>query len=70
MARAIGYEKVFAVYANSHGWAEVNGKVYDPEWEKNHTGSFYALNYEGSAYGLEKYNWVFGLKKPYSRVKI
>ena len=42
MAKAIGYEGVYACNSGGHGWIEIDGKVYDPEWERHHTGSFYA----------------------------
>ena len=32
LAKAIGYEEVYACNSGGHGWAEVNGLVYDPEW--------------------------------------
>ncbi|MCR4595040.1 MAG: hypothetical protein K5761_08295, partial [Clostridiales bacterium] len=31
MAKAIGYEEVYVCNGGSHGWAEINGKVYDPQ---------------------------------------
>lgn len=40
MAKAIGYENVYACNWG-HGWAEIDGLVYDPEWEKNHRSESY-----------------------------
>ena len=31
MAKALGYEEVYVCNGGSHGWAEINGKVYDPQ---------------------------------------
>lgn len=46
MAKAIGYTNVYACNSGGHGWAEVDGLVYDPEWEKNNSGrSFFGVNY-------------------------
>ena len=36
MAKAIGYEQVYACNTGGHGWAEVEGKYYDPEWDMHH----------------------------------
>ena len=35
-AKAIGYEEVYACNSGGHGWAEVEGKYYDPEWDMHH----------------------------------
>lgn len=32
MATAIGCTNVYAVSSGGHGWCEINGKVYDPNW--------------------------------------
>ncbi len=36
MAKAIGYEDVYACNSGGHGWAEIEGKYYDPEWDMHH----------------------------------
>ncbi len=36
MAKAIGYEEVYACNSGGHGWAEIEGKFYDPEWDMHH----------------------------------
>ena len=46
MAKAIGYDTAYACNSGGHGWAEVNGLVYDPEWDMHHSRSFYALSYD------------------------
>lgn len=46
MAKAIGYENVYCCHSGGHGWAEIDGLVYDPEWSRHHsTYSYYALSY-------------------------
>ena len=45
MAKAIGYAEVYALNSGGHGWAEVDGKYYDPEWDKHHVEfDHYAMN--------------------------
>ena len=34
MAKAIGCREVYCCNSGGHGWAEVNGRVFDPEWSK------------------------------------
>ena len=47
MAKAIGYEEVYACNSGGHGWAEIDGKVYDPEWGRHKTDKdYYALDYD------------------------
>ncbi len=36
MAKGIGCENVYACNSGGHGWAEVDGKFYDPEWDMHH----------------------------------
>ena len=47
LANAVGYKECYAVSSGGHGWAEVNGKVYDPTWsltDKNH--SYYGISFD------------------------
>ncbi len=47
MAKAIGYEEVYCCHSGGHGWAEIDGLVYDPEWSKHHfVYDYYALSYD------------------------
>ena len=49
MAKAIGYENVYACN-RGHAWVEIDGRVYDPEWDKNHRSENYfnrAINASG-----------------------
>ena len=46
LAKAIGYTDVACCNSGGHGWAEINGKAYDPEWEKHHTSySYFGVGY-------------------------
>ena len=45
-AVAIGYTNVYACNSSGHGWAEIDGKVYDPEWSRHRSGySYYGMSY-------------------------
>jgi len=47
LAKAIGYSNCYACNSGGHGWAEVEGLVYDPEWSMHNSGySYYALSYD------------------------
>ena len=47
LAKAIGFDEVYALNSGGHGWAEVNGLIYDPERAKATSEvSFYAVPYE------------------------
>lgn len=37
MAKAIGCDEVYACNTGGHGWAEVEGKFYDPEWDMHNS---------------------------------
>ena len=45
MAKAIGYKEVYCCHSGGHGWAEVDGLIYDPEWSRHHSKDYYALDY-------------------------
>ena len=46
MAKAIGYTTAYACNSGGHGWAEVDGRIYDPEWSRHRT----AYTYFGMSY--------------------
>ena len=47
MAKGIGYTNVYGCNSGGHGWAEVNGLVYDPEWSMhNFDYSYYGMSYD------------------------
>ena len=46
LANAVGMKKVYAVCSGGHGWAEINGKVYDPDWALvSNVDSYFAMPY-------------------------
>ena len=45
LAKAAGYENVYACNSGGHGWAEVDGMVYDPEWARHNDGNYFARPY-------------------------
>ena len=48
LAKAIGYDNCYACHSGGHGWAEIEGKVYDPEWGRH----FFDHTY----FGIDYYN--------------
>ena len=47
MAKAIGYEEVYACNSGGHGWAEIDGKIYAPEWATHSDKySYYGMSYD------------------------
>lgn len=53
LANAVGYDTAYAISSGGHGWAEVNGYVYDPAWEqidKKH--SYFKRSYNAKLGGL------------------
>ncbi|MDO5424384.1 MAG: transglutaminase domain-containing protein [Eubacteriales bacterium] len=47
LADAVGYQNVYAVSSGGHGWAEINGKVYDPDWALvSNVDSYFAMSYD------------------------
>ena len=47
LAKACGYTQVYAVSSGGHGWAEIDGRVYDPEWSKHYNYStYYGISYD------------------------
>ncbi len=69
MAKAIGYEEVYCCNSGGHGWAEIDGLVYDPEWSKwHHVYNYFALSYDTPT--DQGYKGAIGAGKPWMRVKI
>lgn len=51
LANALGY-KASAVSSGWHGWAEINGKVYDPNWAKySRIDTYFGMSYQLSGVG-------------------
>jgi glucan-binding YG repeat protein len=48
IAKAIGYTNVYVCNSGGHGWTEINGKIYDPEWSRQ--------NYKGAI--APGYSWM------------
>lgn len=49
MAKAIGYENVYCCHSGGHGWAEIDGLVYDPEWSRHRfVYSYYGVSYDAN----------------------
>ena len=56
MAKVLGYDNIYLCNSGGHGWAEIDGKVYDPEWTIHRPGNYFARslnetdgpNYAGS----------------------
>ena len=47
LAKAVGYENVYCCNSGGHGWAEINGLVYDPEWSRHHKNStYFGISYD------------------------
>ena len=47
MAKAVGYSKCYACNSGGHGWAEVDGLVYDPEWSMHNSHyTYYGMSYD------------------------
>lgn len=69
MAKTIGYEEVYCCNSGGHGWAEIDGLVYDPEWSiHNHGHSYYALSYD--AHTDQNYKGAIAARLPWMHIKI
>ncbi len=69
MAKAIGYEEVYCCNSGGHGWAEIDGLVYDPEWSKwHHAYNYFALSYNTPT--DQDYKGAIGAGHPWMRIKI
>lgn len=69
MAKAIGYDEVYCCNSGGHGWAEIDGLVYDPEWSKwHHAYDYFALSYDTKT--DQDYKGAIGAGKPWMRIKI
>ena len=50
-ANACGAKYCYAVSSGGHGWAEVNSKVFDPNWEKGTGQDYFNMDYGLSGVG-------------------
>lgn len=47
LANAVGMKKVYVICSSGHGWAEIGGKVYDPDWALvSSVDSYFAMSYD------------------------
>ena len=47
MAKIIGCSDCYACNSGGHGWAEVEGKIYDPEWSRHSSNySYFGMSYD------------------------
>ncbi len=47
LAKALGYEEVYCCNSGGHGWAEIDGLMYDPEWDRSYEDAeLFALSYD------------------------
>ena len=56
LANAVGY-RAYAVSSGGHGWAEVDGRVYDPDWAKvtGKVNLYCGMNYNVTGPGIPYY---------------
>lgn len=48
MAKGIGYTNIYVCNSGGHGWTEINGLIYDPEWSRhNFNYSYFGMSYNG-----------------------
>lgn len=46
LANAVGATNVYCISSGGHGWAEIKGKVYDPDWALvSKVDSYFAMDY-------------------------
>ena len=59
MAKVLGYENIYCSNSTGHGWVEIQGLVYDPQWTLHYKGNFYARDLELVTTGDPLYKaWV------------
>lgn len=47
LANAVGYKNVLVISSGGHGWAEIGGKVYDPDWTfVSQVDSYFGMSYD------------------------
>ena len=68
--KAIGCEECYACNSGGHGWAEIEGLVYDPEWDMHYPEyNHFAVDYENNDTDV---NYKRGIAPgaPYMRVAV
>ena len=69
IAKALGYKDIYACHSGGHGWAEIEGLVYDPEWSRHR----FKYNYYGLSYDAktdQDYKSAIAPGYPWMHVKI
>ena len=47
LANAVGMKNVYVISSGGHGWAEINGKIYDPDWALvSNVDSYFGMSYD------------------------
>ena len=58
LANAVGMKKVYVICSGGHGWAEIGGKVYDPDWALvSSVDSFFAMSTDLSGVNGRPVSW-------------
>lgn len=55
LANAVGCKSCVIVSSGGHGWAEIDSKVYDPEWSRHCGRNLFAIPYGESGRGIPSY---------------
>ena len=55
-ANAIGYGQCAAISSGGHGWAEIDGLVYDAEWSRHCGFDLFAIPYSASGGDIPAYS--------------
>lgn len=69
MGKALGCSECYACNSGGHGWAEIESKVYDPEWDMHHNEyNHFAVGYDDDC----DVNYSRGIEPgaPWMRVKV
>ena len=70
IAKAIGYNETYACQSGGHGWAEVEGKVYDPEWGRHRFKyTYFGIDYDNNPTEVD-YKGGIAAGYPWMHVKI
>ena len=69
LAKAIGYDEVYGCHSGGHGWCEINGLVYDPEWSRHRFKyTYYGLSYDAKT--DQNYKKAISANLPWMHVKL
>lgn len=69
IAKAIGYKDCYACHSGGHGWAEIEGLIYDVEWSRHvFKYNYYALSYDTKV--DQNYKGAISAGEPWMHVKV